>query len=331
MPGPHRTASRPLLVKGLRIGHAMAPEGTTGVTVALFRPPAAFVVDVRGGASCTYDTASLSVEATFGRRWGIFLGGGSIHGLDAGRGIRTALLSRGDGQRTFRNPNRVVQISGATLFDLPREEGPIPDYLPLGFEAVRRASSTRVEVGRVGAGAGATVGKYLGREFAMPGGVGYSAGRLPRYGASAALVVLNSVGAIRDPGSGRWLAGARGPTGRVVPPGSAVPSSRDLREFPRGTNLVLVVTEAPLSRNGLLRVAQQAHDGLARAVVPAHTATDGDAVFAGSTEVVARLPREHYPGETADRVGRFIAERVVEAARVAVRPGTRYPPAVPGP
>jgi L-aminopeptidase/D-esterase-like protein len=312
--------SRAVRVGGVRFGHATAPDRSTGVTVALFRPPAAVVVDVRGGASCTYDTASLSVEATFGRRWALFFGGGSIHGLDAGRGIRTALLSAGAGEKPFQNPNRVVQISGATLFDLPLDEGPITDYLPLGFEAVSRASSSRIQIGRVGAGAGAMIGKYLGRNRAMPGGVGYAAGRLEMFGSTGALVVLNSVGAVRDFDSGRWVAGARGPSGRVVPPSASNWGANLPRTIPRGTNLAMVVTEAGLDRRGLFRLAQQAHDGLARAVVPAHTSTDGDVVFACSTAVRTRLPKERYPGASADRLGRFAAELVSRAAVVAVRP-----------
>jgi L-aminopeptidase/D-esterase-like protein len=209
------------------------------------------------------------------------------------------------------------------LFDLPTAEGPITDYLPLGFDAVGHASSTRVEVGRVGAGSGATVGKYLGRMRAMPGGLGYASGRLSGYGATGALVVLNSVGAIRDAATGKWIAGARGDSGRIVPPGDKTPRTRGPQDMPRGTNLVLVVTEAILERSGLSRLAQQAHDGLARAVVPAHTATDGDVAFAATTAALARGSKERYPGETADRVGRFAAELVTQAARTAVRPSSR--------
>lgn len=322
MPDSRRGTERPILVKGLRIGHAAASDRSTGVTVALFRPPASVLVDVRGGASCTYDTASLSVEATFGRRWAIFFSGGSVHGLDAGRGVRTALLSGGAGQSTFRNPNRIVQIAGATLFDLPGDEGPIADYLPLGFEAVRQASRSRVAVGREGAGAGATVGKYLGRECAMSGGFGYAARRLKGFGAAGALVVLNSVGAVRDTRDGRWIAGARRRSGRIVPPGARLTHGRPGDGLARGTNLVMVVTEASLGRRGLFRLAQQAHDGLARAVVPAHTATDGDVAFACSTAALTRLPPERYSGESADRIGRLAAELVTEAARVAIRPGS---------
>lgn len=307
-------------VPGVRIGHSAAPDSSTGVTVVLFDPPAAVVADVRGGASCTYDTASLSVDATFGRRWAIFFAGGSVHGLDAARGIRTSLLSSGAGYRPFRNPNRVIPVSGATLFDLPPEEGPVTDYLPLGFEATAQARPGRVAVGRVGAGSGATVGKYLGRSRAMPGGLGYALGRVPGFGVVAALVVLNSVGAVRDTTTGRWLAGARDIRGRVVPPTGAIPTRAARNDIPRGTNLVAVVTDVDLDRRGLQRIAQQAHDGLARAVIPAHTATDGDVVFAASTGRRRRPGPERYPGATADRVGSKTAEMVSRAAATAVRP-----------
>jgi len=314
LPGPKVSVR----VAGVRFGHATAPDGSTGVTVALFRPPATVVAEVRGGASCTYDTASLTVDATFGRRWALFFSGGSVHGLDAARGIRTALLSRGQGHRPFLNPNRIVPISGASLFDLPPLEGPLTDYLPLGFEAAEEASSTRVRVGRVGAGAGATVGKYLGRSHAMPGGLGYAAGRVGNLGIVVALVVLNSVGAVRDIDAGRWVAGARGPGGRITPP-QRILEGTGPKHLPRGTNLVLVVTETSLPRSGLQRLAVQAHDGLARAVVPSHTSTDGDVVFAASTARVRPPSGELYPGAIADRVGVQVASLVARAAVVAVR------------
>lgn len=317
---PTLVSTRAIRVRGVRLGHATAHDGSTGVTVAVFPHPAPVVVDVRGGASCTYDIASLTTEATFGRRWAVFFAGGSVHGLDAARGIRTALLSAGAGLRPFRNPNRIVQVAGATLFDLPRTEGVVTDYLPLGFEAVASASSARVGVGRVGAGAGATVGKYLGRDRAAPGGVGYSAGRMVGFGATGALVVLNSVGAIRDFDSGRWIAGPTGRGGRVLPPPARTRGAASGHRIPRGTNLVLVVTEAPLNRSELYRVTQQAQDGLARAVVPAHTSTDGDVAFAATTETGRRLGPGGYGGEAADAVGALAATLVVQAARAAVRP-----------
>jgi D-aminopeptidase len=99
-------------VRGVRVGHASDESGSTGVTAVVFDRAAPAVVDVRGGASGTYDTASLSLEATFGRRWALFVAGGSLYGLDAARGIRTRLLEEGKGTRAFGNRRPLVPLSG---------------------------------------------------------------------------------------------------------------------------------------------------------------------------------------------------------------------------
>ena len=303
-------------IPGIAVGHAETPERTSGVTVIRFDAPLPTVVDVRGGASATYDTASLSLDATFGRRWAIFFAGGSLYGLDAARGIRTRIAETGGGHRTFRNPNVIVPISGAALFDLPLAEGPIPDYLPLGYEATRRAETGSVADRTGGAGAGATVGKYLGRRRAMRGGLGSAATRGGQLGAVGVLVVVNSVGAIRDPATGHWIAGARGRRGRVVPPDP----DRLSRDRTGATTLGLVVTEAALGRPALQRIAAMVHSGLARAIVPFHSTSDGDVIFVVSTERVRPRSREHRPGEWADQVGMRAAHLAVEAVLRAVGP-----------
>ncbi len=206
------SANRP--VAGVRIGHAESEDGSSGVTAILFDRATPVVVDVRGGASATYDTASLSLDATFGRRWGLFLAGGSVHGLDAAAGVREFLLGSGGGTQVFRNPHRIVSLSGAALFDLPATVGTLPDYRALGYAAARSADRGTVSTGRVGAGAGASVGKYLGRASAMHGGLGWSSRPIGR-GRVGALVAINSAGAVRDPARGTWIAGARRGRGRI--------------------------------------------------------------------------------------------------------------------
>lgn len=306
-------------VRGLSVGQAESSDGTTGVTVVRFAVAAPTVVDVRGGASATYDTASLAVEATFGRRWAIFLAGGSVFGLDAGRGVRARILESGGGHRAFSNPNRVVPISGAALFDLPTREGPMPDYEALGHRAAERAARRKVAQGAVGAGAGATVGKYLGKARSMHGGIGSSAVRLRGDITVGVLVAVNAVGAIRDPDSGRWIAGARSPRGGISPPGRAW--NRAGRS--RGTTLTIVATDAPLDRPGLARVAAIVHTGLARAIVPYHTSTDGDVVFASSTSARELGRSDGAPGVAADRIGTAAADRAVASVLAAVRRSNR--------
>ncbi|HTT74298.1 MAG TPA: P1 family peptidase [Thermoplasmata archaeon] len=301
-------------IRGVRVGQAESPDGRSGVTAVLFDALTPTVVDVRGGASATYDIASLALDATYGRRWAIFFAGGSLYGLDAARGIRVRLLEVGDHGTAFGNPNPVVQISGAALFDLPTTAGPIPDYLPLGYEAARAASHAPVRVGRCGAGAGATVGKYRGRDRAMRGGVGAAAARLPGGGMLGALVAVNAVGAVREPASGRWVAGARGRRG-IVPPTPAF----DRSERTSATTLALVATDRRVDRPTLQRIAALAQTGLAAAIVPFHSSTDGDVVFAAATGAVARPISERRAGETADRWGMRAAELCQEAVLRAVR------------
>jgi len=302
-------------VGGLGVGHAENPEGTSGVTAILFDSAAPTVVEVRGGASATYDTASLSLDSTFGRRWAVFFAGGSLFGLDAARGVRLRVLERGGGHRAFRNPNLVAPVSGAALFDLPTTPGPIPDYLPLGYEAARRASSEDIPVGRVGAGAGATVGKYLGRDRSMRGGVGTAAVRLGRRGTLGVLVVVNSVGALRDPATGRWVAGATDVNRHIVPPEPGLSRPR----ISGGTTLGLVATDLIVDRPTLARVIAMGHAGLASVVTPFHSATDGDVLFGASTGTAGAGPHESRPGETADRLGSLAAQLLMRAALGAVR------------
>ncbi|MCI4372393.1 MAG: P1 family peptidase, partial [Thermoplasmata archaeon] len=274
-------------VRGVRIGQAETQDGKSGVSVALFDRSTPVVVDVRGGASATYDLASLSLDATFGRRWAVFLSGGSLFGLDAASGVRDRVLETGGGQRVFRNPHRLAPVSGAALFDLSPDVGPVPDYRALGYEAALRASTAPVAVGRVGAGAGALVGKYHGRAAAMRGGVGWAQRSIGQRGHIGALVAANAVGAVRDPADGRWVAGARGARGQVVPPFP----ERATRHSSFGTTLTLVVTDLELERPVLQRIASIAHSGLGGAIVPFQSATDGDLLFVAATGAAGAPPR----------------------------------------
>ena len=308
-------------IGGLAVGHAETPDAVSGVSAVLFDSAAPTVVEVRGGASATYDTASLSLDSTFGRRWAVFFAGGSLFGLDAARGVRLRILESGGGHRAFRNPNPVAPVSGAALFDLPPTSGPIPDYLPLGYEAARRANREESPVGRVGAGAGATVGKYRGRSRAMHGGVGTSAMRFGHRGAIGVLLVVNAIGAVRDPSTGHWVAGARDAHGKLLPPASAgdpvVPAT--------GTTLGIVATDLEVDRPALARVVAMAHAGLASAIAPFHSATDGDVLFGAATGSAGPPPREERPGGTADRLGVLAAQLAVRAVLGAVRAANAEP------
>lgn len=305
----------PVRLPGARVGCASDAVLGSGVTVAVFDRLASAVADVRGPASATYDTASLGLEATFGRRDAIFFAGGSVYGLDAARGVRLALLNAGRTGPAFGSRFPLPRVSGAALYDLPPTPGPIPDYLPLAHEAAAGVSNAPIPNGPFGAGTGARVGKYRGLEAASRGGQGAASVSLDGGGELALLLVLNSVGAVRDWERDRWLAGARDADGRFIAPNLRGFGRREAASGP-GTSLALLVTDVPLERRLLYVLAEHAHDGIARTVVPAHTSGEGDTVFAVSTAPTA--PGSTDPEERArlaDRLGPMAETLVLDAAR----------------
>lgn len=302
-------------IRGLRLGHATDARHATGVTVVRFASAASVAIDVRGGASATYDTSSLGLEATFGRRWAVFFAGGSLYGLDTARGVRTRLLEEGLGQRAFGRGARVVPISGAAIFDLYDGRVPTADYESMGYSAARDARSRSPALqGRVGAGTGARVAKYLGGRRSVPGGVGAAAVRVGTSASVGVLAVVNAVGAVQDPRRGRWVAAARDAKGKISPPNPA----RWASVGRTNTTLALVATDLSMTRPELYRLAMIASTGLARAIAPFHTTTDGDVVFSASTEALRRRRPDSRPGETVDRLGSLAADLAVEAVLSAV-------------
>lgn len=293
-------------VPGLRVGHATAPEGGTGCTVVL--GPFRAAVEVRGLATGTRELGTLAPEHLVPRADALLFTGGSAFGLDAAAGVMAWHRERGLGYRT--RAGSVPIVPAAVVYDLA-EGRPTPGA-DLGRQACDDAGDGLVETGRVGAGAGATVGKLAGPGRASPGGVGCASStvELPFDGGRhagaagpastrrwtvAALAVVNAVGNVLD-GKGRIVAGIRGEDGTFLDARAALAGGErgtdgfgrmaDGAEGPvAGTNttLAVVATDAPLSRLELLRMARMASTALARRIDPVHTPFDGDVVFAVST------------------------------------------------
>lgn len=274
-------------VPGLRVGHASDLRGATGFTVVLCEKGAVCGLDLRGGASSLRNpTVALPGHLTE-KVHAVFFTGGSAFGLDAAAGVMRYLEGRRIGFPV--RGSRVPIVTGAVLFDLavgdPRRR---PDPA-MAYRACRIARASRVAEGSVGAGTGATVGKILGMSGAMKGGVGtasLSRGAL-RVGA---LAVVNAFGDVRDPSTGRLLAGARRPGRRFQLAGTEemIRSGTRAGPGPAGnTTLGLVATNALLDREGACRLAAAAQAALARCLSPAHTSYDGDLVFSLSTGRVA--------------------------------------------
>ena len=180
---------------------------------------------------------------------------------------------------------RVPIVCGAILFDLLLGDPQIRPGAEAGYKAISSATSEQVPEGNVGAGAGATVGKMMGLEYAMMGGLGSSALSRPDGLKVGALVAVNAMGDIVDPETGTIIAGARNKNGEGF-----VDVMRELRggyqpvsPFSGNTVIGVVATNAALTKAQCTKVAQMAHDGLARCIYPSHAPWDGDTIFAIST------------------------------------------------
>lgn len=299
-------------VPGIRVGHYTRTERPTGCTVVLTPPNTVGAVAQRGGAPGTVETDLLRPENTVSVVHGVLLTGGSAFGLDARTGVMKYLEEQKVG---FPFGGAYVPIvTGAVLFDLP--VGGRPDIRPdatCGYEAARHASSGAVQEGSVGAGAGATVGKFGGANRPMKGGVGTAAIQLPNGIIVGAIVAVNAAGTVIDRRTGKPLAGVRAADGRTLEDpfemlrrGAGLPGG-----LLENTTLAVVATNAKLSKAQTLKVAQMAEDAFARSIVPAHTENDGDTLFALATGTLTATP-------DVSRIGALAAEAVSDAIERAV-------------
>lgn len=285
-------------ITGLSVGHFTDIRRPTGCTVVLCPEGAVAGVDVRGAAPGTRETDLLDPVNTVDRVHGVLLSGGSAFGLAAAQGVVDWLHERGHGLPA--GPTRVPIVPAAILFDLWMGNPSIYPDGAAGRAACDAAHRGPVAQGSVGAGTGASVGKCFGMAHAMKGGIGSASLRLGGI-TVAALIAVNAVGDVRDPRSGRLIAGARAvhphsPSGRPVlrntawsllaeASGASTDAPRADRLPGRGeaTTIGVVATDAVLDKAGCTRLARVAHDGLARAIDPVHTAWDGDTLFTLST------------------------------------------------
>ena len=271
-------------VRGIRVGHFTDPRRPTGCTVILAEGGAIGAVEVRGGAPATRETDLLNPIHSVQLVHAVLLAGGSAFGLDAVTGVVEALEQRGIGFDT--GVARVPIVPAAALFDLAVGDPRVRPDAEAGRRAVQAARDGSVAEGSVGAGAGATVGKLLGVGHGMKGGLGTASVSRWDGATVGALAVVNSLGDVFDPESGRLVAGARGADGRSLERTSRCVAENWRPERPlagRNTTLVVVATSIALDKTGAAMVARMAHAGLARTIDPVHTPWDGDVVFVLST------------------------------------------------
>jgi D-aminopeptidase len=305
-------------VPGVLVGHAQDDRLGSGVTAIVFEEPAVASIDVRGGGPGTREADVLEPAATVDRIDGIALSGGSAFGLEAGGGMQAWLREGGRGFAV--RTARVPIVPGAILFDLlnggDKNWGRFAPYRDLGYGAAENAT-VQFALGSVGAGLGATT-------FDLKGGIGSASAITPTGLTVGALAAVNAAGSVVI-GGGPWFWAAPfeqdAEFGGLGMPATMPPDA--LRHRTKGsqresTTLVVVATDAALTKGQARRLAVMAQTGLARSIYPVHTPLDGDVVFAAATGrkplVDPLLDLAELGTSAANAVARAVARAVFTAA-----------------
>jgi L-aminopeptidase/D-esterase-like protein len=318
---PAMTSADPLgltAVAGIKVGHHTLAARPTGCTVILAEAGAIAGVDVRGAAPGTRETDLLNPVNLVEKVHAVMLAGGSAFGLDAASGVMRYLEERRIG---FPTAYGVVPIvPAAILFDLGVGDPRVRPGADCGYAAALAASAGPVPEGSAGAGAGATVGKLLGMDHAMKAGIGTAALSLPGGLTVAALVAVNAFGDVIDPATGKVVAGVRTPDGRGLADARILLRTGISQQKLLGENSTIgvVATNARLTKTQATKIAQMAHDGLARSITPVHTLADGDTLFALATGTLAA-------DADVSMIGALAAEVVADAVLRAVREAKGLP------
>jgi len=301
-------------VAGIKVGHFTDTRRPTGCTVILTEEGAVAGVDVRGAAPGTRETDLLNPLNSVQQVHAIMLSGGSAFGLDTATGAMRFLEERGIGFNV--GVAHVPIVPAAILFDLEVGDAKIRPDAEAGYKACKAATTSTPAEGNIGAGAGATIGKLFGMARAMKSGIGTSAIKLEGLTVGA-IVAVNAVGDVFDPASGRIIAGARAKDGKsLVNSMAALLRGEPLPPMLAGTatTIGVVATDVALTKVQASKVAQMAHDGLARTINPVHTAYDGDTIFALATGKSSKPVNVTLIGALAAEA---MAQAVVRAVRAA--------------
>ncbi|MGB9616675.1 MAG: P1 family peptidase [Desulfomonilaceae bacterium] len=307
-------------VPGVMVGHYTDEQASSGVTVVLCLPGAVCSVDVRGSAPGTRETDLLDPVNLVDKVQGIVLSGGSVYGLSAADGVVTWLAEKGHGFE-LTDDHVAPIVPAAALFDLGRGCDYVPAIGPeWGFRACESAARGAIALGCVGAGTGAVSG-------GIKGGVGAASELLPSGVMVGVLIAVNSLGSAINPATGAlWEAQLEidSEFGPLAHRRVRLPAS-ELSISPSNTTIGVVAVSAALTKAQCRKVAQMAQDGLARAIRPAHTMFDGDAIFCISTgderlspakgffPVPKAMALNEIGASTADCVARAIIRAILKA------------------
>jgi L-aminopeptidase/D-esterase-like protein len=301
-------------VAGVRVGHAHDARLGSGVTAVVFDEPVIASVDIRGGGPATRESDLLAPGRSVERVDALALSGGSAFGIEAGGGVQALLREQGRGFAV--GPARVPIVPGAALFDLlaggDKNWGRHSPYRDLGYAAAAAADMSFV-LGSVGVGMGATT-------VDLKGGIGSASATTADGVVVGALAAVNAAGSVVLGGGPCFWAGAFERNGEfgghgfpVTVPAEAL-SHRTKASVRESTTLVVVATDAVLTKAQAERLAIMAQTGLARAIYPVHTPLDGDILFTAAT---GRKPLAD-PLRALSELGTLAANTVARAVARAI-------------
>lgn len=266
-------------IEGIKVGHAQNIDAATGCTVIICEEGAAAGVDVRGGAPGTRETDLLDPINLVQQIHAVLLGGGSAFGLDAGSGVMQYLEEKGIGFDV--GVTKVPIVPGAVLFDLTIGDYKVRPDKAMGYSACENATNLNCPQGNIGAGTGATVGKILGEDYTMKGGLGAYCVQFGELKVGA-LVAVNCLGDVINPQTGKIIAGVLNEDKKSFADTERILIERYMDKknlFSGNTTIGVVATNAKLNKSQANKIASMAHNGYARTMRPAHSMVDGDTIF----------------------------------------------------
>lgn len=297
-------------IHGFQIGQSEHEKAGTGCTVILCKKGAVAGVDVRGGGPATRETDVLNPMNMVDRIHAVMLSGGSAFGLDAASGAMQYLEEHKCG---FDMKVACIPIVCAvSLFDLSVGDAHIRPDKDMGYQACINSETNKFQEGNYGAGCGASVGKLLGFDHAMKGGIGASAVQIGDIQVGA-IVAVNACGNVIDDQTNTFLAGVYNfDTKQIIKAEDLLyPQMEQASSLPQGnTTIACVLTNAKLTKAQCTKIAGISHNGYARAIRPVHTMSDGDTIFVMSSQEVEAMP---------DAIGVVSTNLIAEAIQRAIK------------
>jgi L-aminopeptidase/D-esterase-like protein len=316
MPGQTKSCETPtkntLERLGIKIGHYTDEKNLTGLTCFITEQGANIGIDIRGSGTGTLNTPAYDAKAAWHLVHGIVLTGGSTFGLESALGTMQYLEEHEIGYQT--RAGIVPGITGAVIYDIGVGSSKVRPTKKDGYQTAKSADANNVTQGNIGVGIGATVGKWVSG-IPMKGGFGIGVTEITEDVLVAAFAVTNAVGDVVNPKTGKFY--SESGQQRLVNEALA-PELQRLNGLisvgPTNTTLAVVATNVKLEKTQLMKVAELAHDGMARAIHPIHTNLDGDVIFAissltGEQKVLSNV----HPSTCVDIVGLAAADALVKA------------------